>query len=287
VTVLEEAHHLLKKTSPMQSAEGNGMLDKSVEMLANVIAEMRTYGEGFFVVDQAPGLLDTSVIRNTNTKIMLRTPDYGDRLLVGKAAGLNEGQIEEVAKLPLGVAAVYQNNWTEPVLCKMEPYPCEKVFVYQPHKQNDSDGKKLNTELVKWMLLGRVSEKVQPDFDVIEKYIDILPMATPLQLHIKRMLASDDRIHAWDGWSFQALAQRLADVLGCKKEIGYRLRQGHSTQQMQQSMDELQKELLGKELPESLRLEMNHCFMKVYSQSGEDELKKYYQWDFEIRNKLL
>jgi hypothetical protein len=34
-------------------------------------------------------------------------------------------------------------------------------------------------------------------------------------------------------------------------------------------------------------LEMNHCFMKVYSQSGEDELKKYYQWDFEIRNKLL
>ena len=31
---------------------------KSVEMLANSIAEMRTYGEGFVIADQAPGLLD-------------------------------------------------------------------------------------------------------------------------------------------------------------------------------------------------------------------------------------
>ena len=39
-------------------------------MLANAIAEMRTYGEGFIIADQAPGLLDMAVIRNTNTKIM-------------------------------------------------------------------------------------------------------------------------------------------------------------------------------------------------------------------------
>ena len=35
---------------------------KSVEMLANAIAEMRTYGEGVIIADQAPGLLDMSVI---------------------------------------------------------------------------------------------------------------------------------------------------------------------------------------------------------------------------------
>ena len=37
-------------------------------MLSNAIAEMRTYGEGFIIADQAPGLMDMSVIRNTNTK---------------------------------------------------------------------------------------------------------------------------------------------------------------------------------------------------------------------------
>ena len=120
ITVLEEAHNLLRRTSNEQSAEGSNLLGKSVEMLSNAIAEMRTYGEGFIIADQAPGLMDMSVIRNTNTKIILRLPDQADRELVGRAANLNEDQIMELAKLPCGVAAVYQNEWVQPVLCKVE-----------------------------------------------------------------------------------------------------------------------------------------------------------------------
>lgn len=120
ITVLEEAHNLLKRTSTEQMAESANLLGKSVEMLANAIAEMRTYGEGFIIADQAPGLMDLSVIRNTNTKIIMRLPDFSDRDLVGKSANLNDDQIIELAKLPKGVAAVYQNEWIQPVLCKIE-----------------------------------------------------------------------------------------------------------------------------------------------------------------------
>lgn len=120
VTVLEEAHNLLKRTSTEQSSESANLVGKSVEMLANAIAEMRTYGEGFIIADQAPGLLDASVIRNTNTKIIMRLPDEEDRKLVGKAANLNDDQIAELAKLSRGVAAVYQSEWIGPVLCKVE-----------------------------------------------------------------------------------------------------------------------------------------------------------------------
>lgn len=120
VTVLEEAHNLLKRTSTEQSSESSNLLGKSVEMLANSIAEMRTYGEGFIIADQSPGLLDLSVIRNTNTKIIMRLPDFSDRELVGKAAGLNDDQIIELARLPRGVAAIYQSDWIAPVLCKIE-----------------------------------------------------------------------------------------------------------------------------------------------------------------------
>lgn len=119
ITVLEEAHTLLKRTSTEQSSESANLLGKSVEMLANSIAEMRTYGEGFIIADQSPGLLDMSVIRNTNTKIIMRLPDQSDRELVGKAANLNNDQITELAKLPRGVAAVYQSDWINPVLCKV------------------------------------------------------------------------------------------------------------------------------------------------------------------------
>lgn len=119
ITVLEEAHNLLRRTSSEQSQESSNLQGKSVEMIANAIAEMRTYGEGFIIADQSPGLMDMSVIRNTNTKIIMRLPDETDRQLVGKAAALNETQIEELARLPKGVAAVYQNEWIEPVLCSV------------------------------------------------------------------------------------------------------------------------------------------------------------------------
>jgi len=134
VTVLEEAHNLLKRTSTEQSAESANLLGKSVEMLANAIAEMRTYGEGFIIADQSPGLMDMSVIRNTNTKIILRLPDESDRMLVGKASSLNDNQIVELAKLQCGVASIYQNDWIQPVLCKVQKFEAEgsdKNFVYQ------------------------------------------------------------------------------------------------------------------------------------------------------------
>ena len=138
VTVLEEAHNLLRRTANIQTQESSNLQGKSVEMIANAIAEMRTYGEGFIIADQAPGLMDESVIRNTNTKIIMRLPDESDRVLVGKAASLNDDQIVELAKLPLGVAAVYQNDWLEPVLCKIPPFGEEnyKAYIYQDN-QND------------------------------------------------------------------------------------------------------------------------------------------------------
>lgn len=102
-------------------------------MIANAIAEMRTYGEGFIIADQSPGLIDMAAIRNTNTKIIMRLPDQADRELVGLAANLNEDQIKELAKLPCGVGAVYQNEWIQPVLCKINKYEHEdERYSYSP-----------------------------------------------------------------------------------------------------------------------------------------------------------
>ena len=134
VTVLEEAHNLLRRTSTQQLQEGANLQGKSVEMITNSIAEMRTYGEGFIIADQSPELLDEAVIRNTNTKIVFRLPDKADRDLVGTSMALNNEQITELAKLPQGVAAVYQNDWLEAVLCQFEKYTEEK-----PHKFTPTD----------------------------------------------------------------------------------------------------------------------------------------------------
>lgn len=137
ITVLEEAHHLLKRTSTEQSMDSANILGKSVEMISNALAEMRSYGEGFLIADQSPEQIDLSVIRNTNTKIVMRLPSYEDRKLVGKAVSLNDAQIDELSKLPTGVAAVYQNDWMESVLVQM-PRNSQSDLLYVAQPEEDA-----------------------------------------------------------------------------------------------------------------------------------------------------
>ena len=122
VTVLEEAHNILKNTKGTSSE----LVGKSVEILTQTIAEIRTYGEGFIIVDQSPSSVDIAAIKNTNTKIVLRTPEANDREAVGRSVGLSPDQVNEIAKLPSGVAVVYQNDWVTPVLTKIYEKQIEK-----------------------------------------------------------------------------------------------------------------------------------------------------------------
>ena len=133
ITVLEEAHNILKNTSGNSGAE---LINKSVEMLTQTIAEIRTYGEGFIIVDQSPSSVDIAAIKNTNTKIVLRTPESNDRDVVGKSMGLSANQVNEIAKLPSGVAVVYQNNWVNPVLTLVDKAPIGEN-PYVPNKATD------------------------------------------------------------------------------------------------------------------------------------------------------
>lgn len=167
VTVLEEAHNLLKKTSTGQSTEGSNLAGKSVEMISNSIAEMRTYGEGFIIADQAPGLLDPSAIRNTNTKIILRLPDASDRELVGKAAALNDDQIVELAKLKRGVAAVYQNDWIQAVLCQIDRCTDdEEEYKYTVEEIEQFEKETLICSLIDYASTGR--------FDLFDRNLELI-----------------------------------------------------------------------------------------------------------------
>jgi DNA helicase HerA-like ATPase len=174
ITVLEEAHNLLKRTSMEQASETANLLGKSVEMIANAIAEMRTYGEGFVIADQAPGLLDLSVIRNTNTKIILRLPDESDRELVGRAAGLNEDQIVELARLQCGVAAVYQNDWIQPVLCKVNYYKASDIHYTFDNKEfqklaDTSGTDDLRRRLTLYLLSSIINEPPRENIDGLKQ----------------------------------------------------------------------------------------------------------------------
>ena len=178
ITVIEEAHNLLKRTSTEQVSESSNLLGKSVEMLANAIAEMRTYGEAFVIADQSPGLLDMSVIRNTNTKIILRLPDYSDRELVGKAAGLTEEQIIELGRLEKGVAVIRQNDWLEPVLCKIDKldenkYSEKNKSSKDINMSNDNINETASKAILEAIMTGKIND-IEENLDELNKLKELV-----------------------------------------------------------------------------------------------------------------
>ena len=202
ITVLEEAHNLLKRTSTEQSGEGANLLGKSVEMLANSIAEMRTYGEGFIIADQSPSLLDLSAIRNTNTKIILRLPDLADRQLVGRAAGLNDDQIVELAKVNTGVAAVYQNNWLEPVLCHVNKYETtESEYDYSGAIEHIDVSLKL--DVIKSLLAHATKDNIEYDIDSLRERV----IHSTLGVKVKADILN--AFNYWESINFELIAPAI------------------------------------------------------------------------------
>jgi len=219
ITILEEAHNLLRRTSGEQSQESSNLQGKSVEMLANSIAEMRTYGEGFVIADQSPGLMDMSVIRNTNTKIILRLPDESDRALVGKSAGLNDEQIVELSKLEIGVAAVSQNGWSEPVLCKIDEFKNTKPMEKDSFGWNDTE-----TEAVKdFIKLVFDVEKIDTcEIDTIHKWKENTNLSDKAKKLIDKRLRGYKLNNEQKELLLYGLAgkQRLNDVTDTETGVG-------------------------------------------------------------------
>ncbi len=186
LTVLEEAHNLLKRSSSSQGSESGDLTGKSVEMISNAIAEMRTYGEGFIIADQAPGLLDMAAIRNTNTKIIHRLPDLSDRELAGRAANLNDQQIVELARLPKGVAAIYQNDWVEPVLCKIAKAEEGERFTYNRPIEDTTDDQHDDALSVARMLAYGISIGTEAELHSIRERLDHLHIGASTKVSILR-----------------------------------------------------------------------------------------------------
>ena len=89
LTVVEEAHRLLRQPPP---GTGGGPAAHAVEMFAELLAEIRAYGEGLIIAEQIPAKLIPDVIKNTAVKVVHRLPAADDRDSVGATMNLTPAQ---------------------------------------------------------------------------------------------------------------------------------------------------------------------------------------------------
>ena len=288
LTVLEEAHNILKRTSTEQSQEGSNLVGKSVEMITNSIAEMRTYGEGFIIVDQSPTSVDPAAIKNTNTKLIMRLPDGEDRRIAGKSAGLKDSQLDEIAKLPTGVAVTYQNDWEEPVLCKISLREEEPVkFSYQATEIEESAPDCLS-DLIKFLIKGKVSDNVDFDLAKIQGAKFSSHLTTALKIQLSELLEEYDatgKLNLWQKDYFNDLAKLITDILGVRNTIERMAKKSTTFEELDSKIRNKVVEILG-EVPNSVNLFVRQAILKDYSLGGETRELIYQSWFRKMKSNL-
>jgi len=119
--VIEEAHRLLANVGAKRSPEEGDPRGKAVETFANLLSEIRSYGQGVIVADQVPVKLAPDIIKNTNLKLAHRVVAEDDRTTLAGAMVMNPAQCQALATLTKGQAVVFAESEDAPLLVLVDP----------------------------------------------------------------------------------------------------------------------------------------------------------------------
>lgn len=116
ITLIEEAHRLLSRYTPGDSVNKK----QGVETFADMLAEVRKYGESLVIVDQIPEKMTPEVLKNTNTKIVHRLFAQDDKDAIGNTIVLEDNQKAFLSNLQQGRAVVFSSGWAKAVQVMIE-----------------------------------------------------------------------------------------------------------------------------------------------------------------------
>jgi hypothetical protein len=280
ITVLEEAHNILG-TSNSSSVEGSNIFGKSVEMLSNAIAEMRTYGEGFIIADQSPSSVDISAIKNTNTKIIMRLPEENDRHMLGKSAALNDNQIDEIARLPQGVAVVYQNDWVEPVLCKIDRFNGEEKEFSEPSQEETAlQSRQAADILINLVAQKRLDSPEKINCNQVIASIEKCDCSVKTKVKLYS-LAKEYRergsLRIWDDKHFSEQAHLIANILGLSDAVKDARELSFDTFGFTCSLNTIIARKIT-DVSDDMLLTISHYLVKAYSEDDADGAVFYRNW---------
>ena len=107
VMVIEEAHRLLRAADDTRAS--------AIEQFANMLAEVRSYGQGIIIAEQIPSKLISDAIKNSALKVVHRLPAQDDRDTVGATMNLDAAQSAAVVALAPGHAVLHADGMDYPV----------------------------------------------------------------------------------------------------------------------------------------------------------------------------
>ena len=149
----------------------------AVETFADMLAEVRKYGESMIIADQIPNKLTPEVLKNTNIKIVHRLFAKDDKDVIGSTMALDDDQKAFLSNLKIGHAIVFSGNWAKAMHVKVTEF--KKTA---DERTNDEITDELRGNVLRYYLEKRSRGifpgldilKNNPGIDFLEKYIDTI-----------------------------------------------------------------------------------------------------------------
>lgn len=121
ILVIEEAHRLLKNVATERTSETMGNpKGKAVEHFANMLAEMRSYGQGVIIAEQIPSKIAPDVIKNSSNKIIHRLVSKDDQEFMANTIGVREEHAIYFGAQKPGFALCHKEGMYTPVSVKID-----------------------------------------------------------------------------------------------------------------------------------------------------------------------
>ena len=118
--VIEEAHRLLKNVTAEIDKEVGNAKGKAVEHFTNMLAEMRSYGQGVIVAEQIPTKIAPDVIKNSSNKIIHRLVAKDDQEAVANTIGVSLEDAIYLGNSTKGYALCHKEGMVQPVIVKFD-----------------------------------------------------------------------------------------------------------------------------------------------------------------------
>lgn len=127
--LIEEAHRLLRSTSDRGNEVAANPRGQAIEVFANILSEIRAFGEGIILAEQAPTKLIPDAIKNTNLKVVHRLVAADDRTLLGGTMHLTDSQERRLATLNTGEAVVFREGLITPIMVQVPLAPRDSTGI--------------------------------------------------------------------------------------------------------------------------------------------------------------
>lgn len=117
ILLIDEAHVLLGGSGHVQDGSPDSQ-GATIEAVEDMIAEIRSYGTGIIIADQAPTKVGKNIVANTNVKVMFRLVEKDNKDMIRNATNMTDADYDRLGRLGVGEAMLHYGRVHEPLHIK-------------------------------------------------------------------------------------------------------------------------------------------------------------------------